>query len=105
MSSYEDQVLEDNEAGKAFLKNMLRKHFVNNDLDLEFLTYASWNSLELLPGFFRVFEMNFAVDPFGGRGWLKTYCHELGAIPETMFLSELGIRASMDYLWQRLVRA
>lgn len=102
--SVEDKILEDNEAGNNFLKSRLHKDFIEHDLDLDFLKYVSWGALVLLPDFFRVLQMNFAGNLSEQRGWLRTYSAELGAVPETMLLSDSGIRVLLDYLWQRLER-
>ena len=102
--SFEDKILEDNEEGNNFLKSRLHKDFKEHDLDLEFLKHVSWGALVLLPDFFRVLQMNFAGNLSEQRGWLRTYSVELEAVPETMFLSESGVRGLLDYLWQRVER-
>lgn len=98
----EHKLIENNATGTDFLKGKALVHFVENDLDLEFLRYASWGSLVLLPDFFRTLHLNFADCPDEARAWLKCHSDELGVVPETLLLSEAGIRASLDYLWKRL---
>jgi hypothetical protein len=103
--SFDCQIVENNEEGNRFLRDLLLKRFAENDLNMDLLINASWTSLLLLPGFFHVLQLNFVSDSSSARVWLKSHNEDLGATPEVLLQDDSGIQILSDYLWTHLKEA